>query len=257
MNAFSRLSPTGVLSKAPWVALSIFVTLALLSGCVATERSVTDLQRSVDTLQQATQDLRANQADFITQMDRLNANLNVLNAKLEESKNRMSTLAQKLDDVDSGLTRRMDALAEHLSGAPLPAQPTPSQLFQIAYGDYAKGQYDVAIVGFQNYLAKYPQGELTPQARFHLAECLKSKKSLDQALAEFDKVVTLYPTSSIRPKALLKKAILLKEQKNSDQAVKVLRELLQMYPQGEEAPPAQELLKELTAVNSPPAPGQP
>ncbi|MBI3292944.1 MAG: tetratricopeptide repeat protein [Elusimicrobia bacterium] len=232
----------------------LIVGWGALSGCVATERSVTDLQRSVDSLTQSTQDLRANQAEFITQMDRLNTSLNTLNAKLEESKGRMSALAQKLDDVESGLTRRLDSLAHHLSGAPLPAQPTPSQLFQIAYGDYTKGQYDVAMVGFRSYLEKYPQGELAPQARFYLAECFRNKKALSEALGELDKIVSLYPTSAVRPKALFKKAVILKEQKNTDAAVKVLQELLQMYPQGEEAPPAQELLKELTAASgSPPS----
>src|SRR4030095_11810425 len=111
-----------------------------------------------------------------------------------------------LSEQLSSTNQRIDRLSEQLSQVRklvenLPKMPTfsqitpgnPDQLFAAAYGDYSRGNYDLAISEFRQYVETYPTSEMSDNAQYWIGECYFSKKLLSEAVAEFDQVVELFP----------------------------------------------------------------
>jgi tol-pal system protein YbgF len=125
----------------------------------------------------------------------------------------------------------------------LPPGLSPDKLYQMAYGDYNKGSFDLAIEGFSSYLSSFPNGTLAPNAQYWLGECYFSQRKFDQAIEEFDKVVKTYPKGARVPSALLKKAYSYLELKDRSQAQQNLELVVKRYPQSREATLAKDKLR--------------
>ncbi|MDI6641240.1 MAG: tol-pal system protein YbgF [Elusimicrobiota bacterium] len=225
-----------------------FIHLSLLTlfiGCIATSREITDLRDDIGQLRVQMNNLQRNQADLSTQMDILTKDLSALNEKLDDTKYRMSLLSQRMDDIHSSLSQRVDILSEQLSGSKPQLTPTPSELYKLSYSDYTKGKYDLAIVGFRNFLEKYPDSELASNAQYYLAETYFSKKEYEQSIREFDGLIREYSYSDLVVSAKYKKALALIELKKTAEAKVILQEITTKYPQSPEAGQSKEKLREL------------
>ncbi|MEK7766857.1 MAG: tol-pal system protein YbgF, partial [bacterium] len=120
--------------------------------------------------------------------------------------------------------------------------------YQPAYDDYSKGNYALAIVGFQSYLRQYPQTALAPDAHYYLGDCYAAQGKADRALAEWEALLGKYPQSDKAVPARLRRANLLAEQGQEQDAILLLQELLRVAPGSPEAQQAQTRLKELTTA---------
>jgi len=144
------------------------------------------------------------------------------------------------------------------------ARPTtgvlqPSDIYQVAYIDYSKGNYPLAVAGFQEFLRRYPDHELAPNAQYWIGESQvamarnfanggqadKAQQALEQAVVEFKKVLANYPRGDKAPAALYKEALALIELKQPDQAQARLQYLIDNFPQAEETPLARDRLATL------------
>jgi tol-pal system protein YbgF len=146
--------------------------------------------------------------------------------------------------------------------APTSRGPQPSDLYQTAYIDFSKGNYTLAIAGFQEFLRRFPDSDLADNAQYWIGESQfsfarayqnqgdqeKAKQALEQAVQEFRKVVLTYPRGDKVPTALYKEAVALTELKQTSLAEARLRYLVENFPQSEEAPLARD---RLTAARSP------
>jgi tetratricopeptide (TPR) repeat protein len=54
---------------------------------------------------------------------------------------------------------------------------------------FSKGQYDKALVGFNDYLVRFPKGYFNTSAHFYRGECHFSFQDFDKALADYNKVL--------------------------------------------------------------------
>ena len=174
-----------------------------MSGCMLATQQ--DILRLDDDLNQ----LRKNQADLITKMTDLSGNLETLNTQLESSQQRMSTLAQKLDDLQADLARRMNVLTGQVTGTSASVASSPGDLYRLAYNDFQSGKYELALVGMRNFMTQFPRAELAPQAQFTIGEIEYARKNWGISAQEFDRVIQLYPKSDFVPKALYKKGLAL------------------------------------------------
>jgi hypothetical protein len=100
---------------------------SLLSGCMlATQQDMIKLDADVRKLHE-------NQADLLTKMSELSGNLQSLNSQLESSQERMTTLSQKLDDLQADIDRRMNVLSGQVTGTSSPAgSSNPSDVYRLA-----------------------------------------------------------------------------------------------------------------------------
>ena len=216
------------------VALTI-IPLLLFSGCVATSTEVSGLREDIYKLQLKINELQTNQADVSTKTESFSRKLDMLGSNLKETQNRMSSLGQKLDDVDANFSQRLDKLFEQLSGTTLSVAPSPSALYNLSYGDYSNGKYDLAITGFESYLEKYPNAELSDNASYYLADSYYSKESFGDAITKFEFFLNNKKNTELRPSALYKLADCYERTNNTEKSKSLLKQLFSEFPDSQEA----------------------
>ncbi len=123
--------------------------------------------------------------------------------------------------------------------------PSPEEVYRNALTDYTKGNYELAIEGFKNYLTFFPKTSLVPNAQYWLGESYYSKGEYLTAIREFDKLIKGYPGSTKMPSAMLKKGYSYVELGETALGQGVLRELVAKFPRSREARLAQESLERL------------
>lgn len=128
--------------------------------------------------------------------------------------------------------------------APLPAE-NPMDTYQAAYRDYQRGNYDLAIEGFRDFLESNASSELADNASYWIGESLFSQKKYRDAIEQFDSVVTRFPRSDKVPGALLKKGYAYINIGERAQGVVQLQYVLHEHPRSQEASLARQKLRQL------------
>src|SRR6185503_9424719 len=158
---------------------------------------------------------------------------------------RLSATNQRIDRLSEQMAE-LKRLVENLPKLPTFTQITPGnpdQLFAAAYGDYSRGNYDLALSEFRQYVETYPTSEMADNAQYWIGECLYSKKQLNEAIAEFDKVSTLFPKGDKVPAARFKKAMALMDLGQADASRAELTAIIRLYPRSNEAVLAKQQLE--------------
>jgi len=214
------------------------------------------LERQVRTMQE-TMDKNSGQLNtLVTQIvDNVNA-IRQAQSRIAEGSSSAIQSVSGLGEQLSSANQRIDRLSEQLAQvrklienmpkAPTFAQITPGnpdQLFAAAYGDYSRGNYDLAISEFRQYVETYPTSEMADNAQYWIGECFYSKKLLSEAVVEFDKVVQMFPKGDKVPGARFKKAMALIEMGQQDSGRAELTALIRLFPRSNEAVLARQQLE--------------
>jgi tol-pal system protein YbgF len=204
---------------------------------------------------------REQSAEIQKQLATLQSRTDSLNSELTRLAGRVDELTQRL----GSLSRQSGARPAPPAGSARPAPPSPrpsgpggppTDLYQAAYIDFSKGNYPLALAGFQEFLRRYPNSDLADHAQYWIGEAHfslarnyaaqgqgdKALRALEQAVQEFRKVIVNHPRGEKVPTALYKEALALLELKQENLAQARLRYLLDHFPQSEEAPLARERL---------------
>ena len=209
-----------------------------------------------------TRQLLKSNADTGVKLNELTAKMEQLEAKLEDTNRRLSQLSQQIAETQGDLARLRSSGAVT---APAPSRPgstglpesgdpalrpqfggpSPSDLYDTAYGDYSKGRYALAIQGFGDYLKSYPNTDLSDDAQYWIGESHYAQKSYKEAVADFDKLLRDWPKSNRAPAALLKKAYAMIELGQRPEAVVQLQYVIHEYATTDEARLARAKLKSM------------
>jgi tol-pal system protein YbgF len=130
---------------------------------------------------------------------------------------------------------------------PVPA-PTmsPQEAYSVAYNDYLKGNYDLAVDSFKLYRQQFPESPLADNALYWIGECRYSQRKFEEAIDAFDELILTYPQGDKAAAAYLKKGLSFVELGRKAEALATLRLLVAKYPLEEEARIAQDKIRELT-----------
>ena len=122
--------------------------------------------------------------------------------------------------------------------APAPA-PTmsPQEAYSVAYNDYLKGNYDLAVDSFRLYRQQFPESPLADNALYWIGECRYSQRKFEEAIDAFDELILSYPQGDKAAAAHLKKGLSFIELGR--------KPLVAKYPLEEEARIAQDKIREL------------
>jgi tol-pal system protein YbgF len=120
-----------------------------------------------------------------------------------------------------------------------------AELYRTSYMDLTRGNYALAIQGFQNYLVRYPAGSQLPEVHYYLGECYYAGDRFLEAIGEFQYVVREFPQSRLVPAAYLKSGLCYIQLEEKNLAEKSLQELIDKYPDTEEADQARDELNRL------------
>jgi tol-pal system protein YbgF len=130
--------------------------------------------------------------------------------------------------------------------SPLPPTTSPQEAYSMAYNDYLKGNYDLAIESFKLYRAQFPGSPLADNALYWIGECRYSQRKFEEAVDAFDELILTYPQGDKAAAAHLKKGLSFAELGKKPEALAALKMLIAKYPLEEESKIAQEKIRELT-----------
>jgi tol-pal system protein YbgF len=122
---------------------------------------------------------------------------------------------------------------------------SPSEAYGLAYNDYLKGNYDLSLMGFKNFLEQYETTSLAPNAQYWIGESYYGKQDYLKAIEAFQKVITDYPNSNKVSGAILKSGYAYIEMSDIERAKASLRKVIEGYPFSNEAELAKKRLSEL------------
>ena len=134
------------------------------------------------------------------------------------------------------------------AGAPRPPAEVPvdpEEMYQTAYSDFARGNYELAIMGFQEYLQKYPASEFADNAQYWIGEANYSMERYPAALDAFQGCVERYPEGDKVPDSMLKKGYTLIELNRMVEGIRDLQTLIRRYPDSTAARMAKQRLEAL------------
>lgn len=128
------------------------------------------------------------------------------------------------------------------AGAPQAPPPAPRELYSQAYADYARGNYDLAMQGFSEYLRAYPGTDFSDNAQYWIGECLYGKKLYTEAIDAWNTLLKDFPSSDKLPDARVKKGMALERLGRRSQALVEYRYVVDRYPTSQAARIARERL---------------
>ena len=121
----------------------------------------------------------------------------------------------------------------------------PEALYQSAYDDYLRGNYDLAVASFEEYLETFPNTELADNATYWIGESYYREGKYRQAIDQFERVLRRYPRSEKVPGALLKKGYAYLELGERSQGIVQLQVVIREHPSSDEANIARDRLRAL------------
>lgn len=195
-------------------------------------------------------------------LQELSSQIEQLQGTLEDTNYRVSQLSQQIAATNQELKAFQSARPEAPAPAPVdPAAPAPpvqqqpparggsgadpKALYDAAYNDYLKGNYDLATREFQEYLTNFPNTDLADNAVYWTGESYYRQRRFRQAIEQFDAVLSRYPRSEKLAGALLKKGYSHLELGERSQGVVQLQHVIRQYPTSDEANLARQRLREI------------
>lgn len=267
-----RTSPLRLL---PLAALVSVGTLAA-GGCVSSSdieglsSQISDVQRQVLQMQMQTStkgevasleqsvegrmaQVLQSEADMQVRLDELSTQIEQLQARLEDTNYRLAQLSQQIATTNQELRAfrtQAEATAprepaESDSPPPRPGPLDPEALYQQAYDDYLRGNYDLAIASFEEYLENFPNTDLADNATYWIGESHYRQEKFRQAIEQFERVLRRYPRSEKAPGALLKKGYAYLELGERSQGIVQLQYVIREHPSSDEAEIARDRLRAL------------
>jgi tol-pal system protein YbgF len=240
-----------------------------------TASSKEDVQSVNQKIVQQTDTLLKSNAQLVTKVEQLDEKTNSTTGQIEQTNYRVDKIAQQLTQTQHDV-EELKATAARLSaaaavpqpqivpptpGTPLQPQPPPAgevtvaapvatgegpiAVYQSAYRDYQKGNFDLAISGFRDFVQRNPNSDLADNAAYWIGESLFSQKKYGESIEQFDTVVNRYAKSDKVPGALLKKAYAYLALNDKARAIVQLQYVVHEHPQAQEASLARQKLKQL------------
>jgi tol-pal system protein YbgF len=195
-------------------------------------------------------------ADVGLEVRQLAARIDALEAKITDAQGGFAELSAQIATAQEELESFLgQAMAQRGEGGP-PAAGTgallpsdPQDLYQSAYNDFLRGNYDLAILGFRQFLASFGGSQLADNSQYWIGECYFHQQKFREAIAEFDRVSTGYPTSERIASALLRKGYAWLELGDSAAGREALQMVVNRFPRSDEAILAQRQLDTLGRGN--------
>ncbi len=112
----------------------------------------------------------------------------------------------------------------------IPIGASPQQIWNLAYGDYTAGQYDLAIQGFEAYIMTAPKSDQADLAQVYIGDSYLQSGKNQQAVDAYDKAIRTYPNGDAIPEAYFHKGLALLNLGDNDRAQEALKYAATNFP---------------------------
>jgi TolA-binding protein len=230
--------------------------------------SVTEALKAVNTrLDQQAETTRKAFADQKLVIDNLTNDVRVIREKLDDNNVRIGSLTQEVDSLRSSLQQAGSrpsgtndaadpqtpgAAPGAATGATAPAGSpggaigvSPQKLFDSAMGDYYSGQYDLAILGFSDYIKSFPKSDLADDAQVNICSAYVQDGKNDKAVEACDLAIRTYPNGDKIPDAYYKKGLALQNLRDVNGAREAWEHVVKSDPNTDAGRLAQQRLEQI------------
>jgi tol-pal system protein YbgF len=201
----------------------------------STKDEIAELQQEAGA---QTRNLLRAQADIQQELQTVSGLIQQLEGKLEDTNYRIAQLSQQIAATNQELKafRAVPGVEGPRPGAGLPgAGADPESLYQTAYNDYLRGNFDLAILGFRQYLETFPTTDLADNAAYWIGESYYRQGKFGEAVRELDTVLNQYPSSDKTASALLRKGYAHVEMGEQAKGVVHFQHVIRRFPGSDEA----------------------
>ncbi len=247
-------------------------TVRLRRHQIQLQQRIERLERDQKSPSLIVKNQQALSAELVAQLGVIEESLRAASGKNSETQHLISKLENRLDSESfrtKELVQRLDALEQKValfeSGkggtssngnlndssrrlnakAEEPKFFAPRDAYNLAYNDYVKGNYNVAILAFDAFIKEYPSSQLVPQAYYWTGESHYGKGVYVSAIDSFKKVIDQYPESEKVSKSLLKTGFSYLELKKPAEGRRYLESVVTRFPNSNEAALARDTLLSL------------
>lgn len=247
---------------------------ALESEGITSDEKRADLLSRLKNMERSMQQLEARVDDQGKLLQRIQASLDLLASGGQRRVPPLGTAPATSDSaaVDSRTAENGANAAEKLSNTSPPDAAEDSEesqadsnsvdeaatsrspgveVYDAAFSDFTRGSYSLAREGFEEFLARYPDTDLSDNASYWIGETWYAQGNYQEAVRHFDAVLRTYPDGDIVPGALLKSSNCHLELGERDRALEGYRRLVREYPDSDEAFIAQHKLAEAGVSTKP------
>ncbi len=230
--------------------------------------SVTEAIKAVNTrLDQQGETTRKAFADQKLVIDNLSNDVRVIREKLDDNNVRIGSLTQEVDSLRNSLQQAASrpsgtndagdppAGAPGVGSAPTGAGPapgvsvSPQKLYDSAMGDYYAGQYDLAILGFSDYIKSFPKSDLADDAQVNICSAYVQDGKNDKAVEACDLAIRTYPNGDKIPDAYYKKGLALQNLRDVNGARDAWEHVVKANPDTDAGRLAKQRLEQIKRPN--------
>jgi tol-pal system protein YbgF len=185
----------------------------------------------------------------------------ILREKADDTNVRLSTMTQEMQALRQTIASMPapTAAAPVITGDPATVDPnappptptapvapppnvSPTQMFERVSADYAAGQYDLAIEGFQAFIRTFPTSPQADDAQLYIGNSYQYEGKFKEALQAYQKVITDYPQADTVPNAWFKTGQTYENLQQPDLARKAYDTVIKQFPTVMEATLAKQRL---------------
>ena len=201
-------------------------------------------------------------ADQQLRLNTLSQTLTVVREKLDDNTTRAAQQAQELTALIASIRIINDQLTT-LTGllqppvnptdpdaaVPTPAAgaaalpPSPTRLFNQAMDDYLGNNLELAIEGFEEFVAKFPDAPDASKAQFYIGQSYFDQRRYKEAIAAYGRVISNYKDSPEVAQAYYAQGRSYEELRQPAQARAAYQNVVKLFPNSTEALMAQQRLK--------------
>lgn len=258
-----------------WLVLAVLGVS--LSGC-ATKRDLRDLQTEIrtlaeqqrnalgqieglnlavqDTLREQSDALYQSRGDILRLLRQIEQQLITLQELTGQNQRALTTLR---DLVESGRTTALPPTVRtdppgggQVMDPTFEPEPRPQpseaavETYNAAVRAFNRGNIGSARRAFNEFLQRYPNNSLAPDAHYYLADLLVQENRMEEAISAFLRIPELYPTAEKVPDALYRVGVVYISMEEYQDARQYLERVVNTYPDSDAAALAQERLAEIS-----------
>jgi tol-pal system protein YbgF len=227
--------------------------------------ALTDALRTIATkLDEQNGTTRKAFADQKLLVDTISTDVRVVREKVDDNNVRISSLSQELEALRMAMpggggtptvTPAGDQPPAGGQVAPAGQNPpsqavnpgiSPQRLYDMAWADYAGGQYNLAVSGFENYIRTFPRSEQAGDAQYYIGESYYQQGMFREAASAYDRGVADYPNSKRIPDMYYKRGLALNALGQTERARESWEFVVKNYPNSDAGRLARQRLEQLT-----------
>lgn len=207
------------------------------------------LQKIEKEIENIEKQANVNRADMLAEMEDLKRQFQFLNQMLEDNISQVSKYMNKSGSANRRLPANpshADSAAKDTTTRDTADQVDAQKLYDSSYLDISRGNYELARMGFQEFLKRFPESSLADNAQYWLGETYYAQEDYQQAISQFKKIISDYSGSDKAAAGLLKIAFSYLKISDNTNGKRYLNQVIDEFPYSEEAKVAQNRLATVT-----------